>query len=123
MSSWNPHNKRFLYFHCTYGPDDGLRADYYLKVDTFEQTVLKVCHETFKMDRKNQQAGIYILKWSTFITKHGNELRIDSIKHTRKCEKGDGYKRFRIKYTTETQFQDALISTVEHITKMKVNIL
>ncbi len=126
MSFWNPKEKRFLFFHVTFGgePRGYRNCDYYLKVDTVEKRVWKVCHRSFKAinhngKTSNHQGGIYELTWSTFSTNQAHYLSRKSRHFIRQCELADGKQRTRVKYTSEAQFMGAFYEAVELITGTK----
>lgn len=117
MSFWNPQNKRYIYFHCTYGPDNNRKNDYYLKIDTIEKKVWKVQHTTMRVHGKYYHAGIVELKWISFISKHGWNLK--NFQYIKQCEARDQKQRWRIRYTTENQFINAVVEALEQMTGIK----
>ncbi len=118
MQYWNPLNKRILYFHITYGPDDNRIKDYYLKVDTIDKRVWKLQHKricTLKYCNNHTMPGIYELKWATFTTGTVWNLKPKNINFVKNCEKKDGKQRSRVKHTTEQQWNQAVEEYIKSI--------
>lgn len=118
MNNWNHQNKRFVYFHVVTSEMSRNRQDFYLKVDTIEKRVWKVCEKSHRAYGKYTMGGIYELKWSTWISVFAHYLSQKSVDFIKQCEK-DGNKRTRVKYTTENQFNNALIAVLENLTNIK----
>lgn len=109
---WNPQNKPIIYLHVCRNSDD-----YYLKVDVVNRKVYKCSYLCNQSKYKYFKIGLYELKWSTFATGYCWDLKPRNIDFVKKCEAKDGYKRTRIKHTTEEQWNKAIEILLTNINK------